>query len=1079
MTTAKKTKIRSRRLLLLSLVSILLLFLGVGGFILQKALHLENYKTEILETLQNSLHRRVIYESGDFSFRLTPIFTFRKIVIMEKDGSAPFLTADRLTFRIALLPLLEKRLVLRGITLEKPSAVLSRDNSGVFNISDLLEGTGQEVPLQIRGIRVKDGRLRFADRGAGPGEVVTTLDGIDLAIRRFVRGKPTDFKLSATVLQGTNPGEIQLNGTLTPSAKGKPLLETSFEGTMAAKNLVADHFWDYYARYVPFRKVLGRLELDSTFKGKLTEFTSDGSMKIRGLRFDYPQIFHAVLTPKNLSLTYDMELTPRDITVKSLNLNVDALNVKGSCALKDIPSGDIFIEARAKTSLFRLEDFAGYIPYGVIADDASQYIEQHIKGGTYQLEQGSLIGRVSQIAHMEKGTNYNVLAIRGTVDKGLVSYGPEVPTFNSIKGNLAMQGKDFILTGMQGSFGSSPFTLDGRITDYPLTTPCSYPFSMTMKPSPAEVYWLLGTEKKKILGFNGDSTLSLQGKGPTSGYSLSGSWDLSGAAYSYRDLLAKQAGIANHLFFQSLLSEQGAKVSTFRVDMMPMVVTGSAEYLAGKDRPLSFTVRSNIIPLQGVASRFPRLAKYQPAGKVHLSIHGTAGGEGDDGPLLGGEVALTGASFKPSASMKALTHINGTVGFSGESLKSSKLTARLGSSTITGSGVLSGFAAPEVSLDFSSPSLDLADLGFRSAADKVAVEQVKGSVSLQEDRLSIKSLSGRINRSIIRASGTVRGMRNPRVDLELDADYLDMADVGLLATLDRGEDAKGGSGRGSFTATVKAAAGRFHQVEFRKLRSDVHLEQKILYVEKATCTLLGGEFAGNGRVDFGATGGPRYQTSLRLQNISAAQLLQVFGTNRELTGTMSLEGDLIAKGDTLDQVKATSLGNLRLHCEKGTLRKFSLLSKLFSILNVSQLFKFKLPDMVSDGMPYNQINASFSLRDGLVTTDDLFIDSNAMNISMIGQFDLVKEQMNVTVGVKPLQTIDKVVSHIPVLGWVLTGKNKSLITTYFQATGSLDNPEVKSITAKSMAKGVFNIFSRLFSLPAKLVTNTGEVFINQ
>jgi uncharacterized protein YhdP len=194
---------------------------------------------------------------------------------------------------------------------------------------------------------------------------------------------------------------------------------------------------------------------------------------------------------------------------------------------------------------------------------------------------------------------------------------------------------------------------------------------------------------------------------------------------------------------------------------------------------------------------------------------------------------------------------------------------------------------------------------------------------------------------------------------------------------------------------------------------------------------------------------------------------------------MSLDGDLIAKGDTLEQVKATSLGNIRIHCEKGSLRKFSLLSKLFSILNVSQLFTFKLPDMVSDGMPYNEINATFSLRDGLVATDNLFIDSNAMNISMVGEFDLVKEQMNVTVGVKPLQTIDKVVSHLPVLGWVLTGKNKSLISTYFQATGSLDNPEVKSIAAQSMAKGVFNIFSRLFSLPAKLVTNTGEVFINK
>ena len=108
MTTAKETKIRSWRRLLISLAALLLLILGAGGFFLQKALHLETYKAEIIEALQSTLHRQVSYESGSFSFRLTPSFTFSKIVIMEKDGSAPFLTADKLTFRIALLPLLDE-----------------------------------------------------------------------------------------------------------------------------------------------------------------------------------------------------------------------------------------------------------------------------------------------------------------------------------------------------------------------------------------------------------------------------------------------------------------------------------------------------------------------------------------------------------------------------------------------------------------------------------------------------------------------------------------------------------------------------------------------------------------------------------------------------------------------------------------------------------------------------------------------------------------------------------------------------------------------------------------------------------
>lgn len=1079
MIRTKGNKACSRRLLLVSAGTVLLLILGGGAFFLQKALRLESYKSEILAALQGTLHRRVIYDSGSFSFRLTPSFTFRKITIMEKDGSAPFLSAERLTFRIALLPLLEKRLVVRGMVLEKPSVVISRDPSGALNISDLLKETGKETPLRIRGITVKDGSLRFVDRGTGTGQVVTLLNGIDLSLSRPARGRNAVVKLSASVSQAKQPGQIAIKGEFTLPEQGKSLTGASFTGSLTTENLDVGHFWDYYARYVPFQKVYGRLDLDATFDGRLNSFASRGKIAVAGLRFTYPQVFHSVLTPRKLSFSYDMELNPRDILVKSLDLNVDALNVKGSCALKDIPSRDIFIDARAVTSTFRLEDFRGYIPYGVIADDASQYIEQHIMGGLYRLDRGTLIGRVSQIAHMEKGTNYNVLSIKGVVDKGIVSYGPEVPTFNSIKGNLEMRGKDFILTGMRASFGGSPFTLDGRITDYPLDSPCSYPFSMVMTPRPAEIAWLLRQDRSGRLAVSGESTLALQGNGQTSAYALNGNWDLAGTGFSFRDLMNKPAGQPSRLSFQTILSHTGARVPLLRFDLAPLALSGSAEYRDGERRPLSFTLATNELPIQELVPRFPRLARYKPAGRVRLNLHGTGGGEGADSLALGGEVFMKGASLTPSEKLAPLTNVNGSVGFSGENLKSSHISARLGSSTIVGSGTLSGFASPAFSLIFTSPSLALADLGLRSPGRPLAVQKVQGNVELRGDTISIKSLSGQLNRTVMKISGSVSDLRNPRAELVLDADYLDMEDVALLSAIERRDAGPAAAPRLSLNARLSADAGRFHQVEFARLKSGIHFEQKILYLEDAECDLLGGSFAGKGRIDFAAAGGPRYQASFSMRKISAAQFLHSLGTTRELTGAMTLEGDLTAKGDTLDEITASSLGNIRVHCEKGTLKRFSLLSKVFSILNVSQLFKFRLPDMVLDGMPYNQINASFAFRDGVVTTEDLFIDSNAMNITIVGEFDLVRKQLEATVGVKPLQTIDKVVSRIPVVGWVLTGKNKSLITTYFEAKGSLDNPTVKSITTKSMAKGVFNIFKRLFSLPAKLVTDTGEVIINQ
>lgn len=1065
------------RLLLLCLAALLLLLLGGGFFFVRYALDLENYRAGILDSLQAGLHRRVIYEKGSFAFKPAPSFTFNRIEIMDRDASRPFLKADRLTFRVALLPLLEKRLVIKGVELDRPAATVVRNSAGVLSIADLLGEAGKGMSLQIRGFKVKGGALSFVDRSVGPGDVVTALDGIDLSMTHLFWGKKSHLKLAANLIQGNRRGEIRISGTVTPADKGKPLTDTFFSGKVEVDNLDGGHFWDYYRPFVPFRKVDGLFQVDANLKGKLAQFTSKGKVRAQGVRFDYPQVFHAVLNPKRIMLSYTMELTEKDLDVKSLQLNVDGLDVKGSCALRDLKSKDLYIDAKATTSTFRLEDFGQYIPYGVIAKDASEYIEQHIKGGLYRLQKGTLSGRVSQIAHMEKGTNYNVLFIKGTVEKGLLSYGPGVPAFNDIKGNLEMRGKDFILSGMRANFGASPFALEGRITDYPLTTPCSYPFAMNMKPRPPEVAWLLRQQKNGQFAFSGDSILSLQGSGKTSGYSLSGKWDLSATSFRWRDMIAKTAGRTARLSFQSFLNKEGARVPLFRYDMGPLSLAGAVDHFpARKDSP-QFSILTNEFPIQAVAPGFPKIAGYQPSGTARINLKGARKPAGDF--ALTGELALSGASFKPRKFVKSVTGINGNFVFHGDTIKASHFTARLGNSNISGNGAMTGFTSPAFNLVISSPFLDLADVGLHSGEKPVIAQKVHGSISFGNDILAVKNLAFQVNRSTMRLSGTVHDLRNPKADLVLDASYLDMDDIALLAALEGNKEGPKEPGRLSLNAMVTAEAGKFNRVEFRKLRSTVHLEQKILYLEGTECALLGGSFNGKGRIDFGTAGGPRYQATFNARNISAAHFLQMLDTGRELTGTMSLEGELTAKGDSLADIKASSLGNVKLHCEKGSLRKFALLSKLFSVLNVSQLFKFRLPDMVSGGMPYNQINATFSFRDGLVTTNDLFIDSNAMNISIVGDFDLVKERVNATIGVKPLQTVDKVVSRIPIVGWVLTGKNKSLITAYFTAKGSLDNPTVTPVTVTSLAKGVFNIFKRLFSLPAKLVTDTGEVIINK
>ena len=100
-----------------------------------------------------------------------------------------------------------------------------------------------------------------------------------------------------------------------------------------------------------------------------------------------------------------------------------------------------------------------------------------------------------------------------------------------------------------------------------------------------------------------------------------------------------------------------------------------------------------------------------------------------------------------------------------------------------------------------------------------------------------------------------------------------------------------------------------------------------------------------------------------------------------------------------------------------------------------------------------------------------------MQISAVGKVDLLKEELDNIVGVHPLHTLDKIVAKIPVAGWLLTDEKGNLITVHFKVDGKWDDPKVTPIPVQSVAQGTLDIFRRLFQLPEKLITDTGEVIL--
>jgi hypothetical protein len=192
------------------------------------------------------------------------------------------------------------------------------------------------------------------------------------------------------------------------------------------------------------------------------------------------------------------------------------------------------------------------------------------------------------------------------------------------------------------------------------------------------------------------------------------------------------------------------------------------------------------------------------------------------------------------------------------------------------------------------------------------------------------------------------------------------------------------------------------------------------------------------------------------------------GEKQEITGTMSLGGALWGQGGTTTGFRESLTGNLALRVRDGVLGRYTVTAKILAILNLAHLLEAQGPDLDSRGMPYQQITADFKIERGLARTENLVLKSPAMRITAVGSVNLVEKTVEMTMGVRPFQNLDSVISKIPVAGWLLGGQEQSLVVAYFRVTGPVSDPQVVAVPLRSVSRNVFGILRNLLELPESL-----------
>jgi hypothetical protein len=183
-----------------------------------------------------------------------------------------------------------------------------------------------------------------------------------------------------------------------------------------------------------------------------------------------------------------------------------------------------------------------------------------------------------------------------------------------------------------------------------------------------------------------------------------------------------------------------------------------------------------------------------------------------------------------------------------------------------------------------------------------------------------------------------------------------------------------------------------------------------------------------------------------------------------MTGTYELTGHIAGSG-TGDALVRNLRGDIEFRAVKGRIYKLNLLSKILALLNVTQLFLGKVPDLAHDGFAYNALSIKGTLSDGKLKIGEAVLDGSSMNLVGQGEVDVRTRKVDIVALASPLKTIDTILRMIPVVRYIMGG---SLVSVPVKAEGDLDDPTVSILAPSAVVKGLLGVVERVLKLPVRI-----------
>jgi hypothetical protein len=1028
---------------------------------------LNSYRESLASRLSSALAQPVSIGSASMSWRRGPAFDISDLRIGDP-AAEPIGKIEHLFLQPRLLPLLRGKVVFHDMILDRPRyklCLMPSDSTTELPLS-LLKALLQTV--QVHNLAVIDGQLDLDDRRTSGPSAQLRIRAIELKIRNLLTGRPGKLQLTAELLQNQEVATLSVTGRVAQDSDINNWRQARGKLQVQLQNIATEQIFTWFPSPSDSPKLSGKATLTLTTEGSVVDgLHFNANLAGQSLALTWPSRYQNSPSLNTFTIAGVWTGSESLSTLSELSLQLDNLHLQGHLSLQ-VSQDQPWLEGTLSSPPLNLADLREFVP-DQIRLSKGNLPHTILEQGTVQIHHLRIAGPLQHLGQAE--TLLPITDARITLSDARLPL-PFTSPLEHLNTALTLRDGDLHLNEGTAELMKSPVRFSGTATQL-LKEDQAFSFSAEWDAPATQLWNDLAAPRAWRGKAHGIIPVSVSLTGPLGQLRGNLQANLASCVLDWPGIVSKPTGSPAELRLSGYQKNQVFIVEEGLISLAPCDLRVSGTIGLADKLPLDLHMQLPPTDLKKANQLAPLLATYRTEGT--LAVNGQLSGTLAK-PSFAGQARLDAAAVAIPSLEAEVRDINGTITLSDQQCQFTDLHARLGQSALILNGELRGYTDPVFTVHFKAPKVTAGEIIFPGS--KVVFRNLDGTLAFTRNQIRYENILFDLGTGIGFKLDGSQGISNPVLaELNIHAKKASIDEVLALWDEEAPGEVEAEEENSQHRVVIQASVdkGQYGNLTFSDAKGIVVAERNTVAISPLRFLTGSGSCQGEVLIDNSDDHQSMLVISGQIKDIDAAYLHNELLRHQGLV-TGKLNGQVQLQGPAGPELLTRGTGKVDIHIKDGVLRKFSFLSKVFSLLNVSQIFTLHLPDMASHGMPFTSLDGTIELGEGRLTTEDLAVASNAMNLSLVGSFDLKQDQLDLLMGVKPFGTVDKIVSKIPLAGWILTGENKSLITAHFRILGPSEAPEVEAIPITSVSKKVFGIFQRVLGLPGKVVSDVGTLF---